>query len=324
MLYKTEDLITSAKRSEFFPVSQNTFTDPGDLIAFANEEYATKLLPFMLTNRQDFFLNNKYTSIINNLNHYALPSRAAGNSFKDLFYLPDANNLGYKYTIPKIEVHEIAKYSFLSGVPIGFHMQGDEVVLLPTPNSSTGLLQFYYFRRPSTLVPTTSCTKITAISNVGGTATFTVDTDLTSSLSVGSLVDFQAMTSPSLPWADDVAVTAITSTSIAVAASAITNEGSILEPIVGDYICPAGQSLLPQGLPQEFHPILAEMICFRVLKALKDANGMASCSSNITDQLKLAFKLIENRIESEVDTISDLNSILNAVSYSSYRFSTTR
>lgn len=320
MSYFTEDLLTSAKYTEFFPISDSTFSDDV-LIRYANEEMLSKLVPFIMSNRQDFFLQHSVTDLTQNLNHYAVPSRAIGNVLKDLFYVPDSSNTTIKYPIPKIEVHDVQRWASIGVAPSAFHMQSDEVILYPIPSASQGQLMFYYFRRPSQIVPTTSCAKITAVSSLSGTTTFTVDTDLTASLSVGSTVDLLSSHSPFIPWADDVAITAITSTTIAMTTTSVSNEVSTVLPAVGDYIAAAGTCNIPQ-VSIELQNTLSEMICYRVLKAQARTEQMQRCAQNITDNLKMMFKVMENRVESEVDTLFEQNSILNAVSYSGYRFVT--
>lgn len=319
MFYFTEGLISSAKRSEFFPTGQVTFTDPDDLIAFANEEMMTKMVPHLMSVRQDIFLKYKISYIQNLLAHYAFPERAIGNAFKDVFYLPQASNpllaseLATRCGLTKRQIHDIRNGSQSGGRPFSFSLQGDELVLDPVPNSTVGALLFYYYQRPNELVSVTNCAKITGLSSSLGITTFTVDTDLTGSLSVGSKADFISVTSPFLLWAQDVAITTITATTIAVTSTNVMDETSTVQPAIGDYICPAQKTCIPQ-IPCEFHPILAEMICYRALKAMGRQNQMQACVANITQMLKGAFTLVSNRVEAEVDVIYDDNSLLNSIS----------
>src|SRR3990167_2390078 len=96
-----------------------------------------------------------------------------------------------------------------------------------------------FHRRPNEVVATTSATKITAKSVGASTTTFTVNTDLTGSLSAGSLIDFINGQPPFLLWAEDVAISSITATSIVVSNDDIENEASEVEIGTNDYICAA-------------------------------------------------------------------------------------
>jgi hypothetical protein len=305
MFYTTDALVSAAKRSEFFPVAQTTFDDPDDLIAYANEEMLTKLVPVIMSNREDYFLNYSLTSLGNSLNHYGIPERAIGNAFKDLLYVPTYADLSVKWRLPKLSTDTGGTYG-TNGTPSGYYMQGDEVVLVPVPSGLTGSerLQFFYYMRPNELVPLSHCAKITVISTVGGTTTFTVDTDITSYLSTGDLCDFISGKSPFKPWKIDIESQSVGSGSIAFTASDLTDESGTVEPEVGDYICAAQTSPIPM-LPAEFHPILSEMIAFRALKALGASNHLQTCAQNIGDMLKGVFKLIENRTESTPDVVFD-------------------
>lgn len=316
MFYTTDDLVAAAKRSEFFPVSQSTFTDPDDLIAFANEEMMMKVVPLILSEREDYFLTTLTRGLVSSVNHYALPERAIGNNFKDIFYLPNKTDLTNKYTLSKIQVHELS-YGFNSQtVPARFHLQGDEVVIVPTPTSLSGTegILFYYFQRPSKLVSVSSCAKITGVSSAAGTTTFTVNTDLTGSISVGTNVDFLSGKSPFRNWATDVPVTAITATTIAVATANVQDESGAVEPISGDYISLAQQACIPM-IPQEFHPILSELVCYRAMKALGATEHLQVLAANIKDMMQNALKLMSNRVESEVDVVYDRDSILNTMKF---------
>lgn len=320
MKYLTEDLVSAVKRNALVPTGQTTFTDPDDFISFANEQLQTKLAPTILSARQDFFLANRYSTIVANVDHYPIPERAIGNALKDVFYVPDVTNPSVRYPLPPIQVHDSYRYGSTSGsAPVGFGLEGDEVVIYPKPTTATGSLQFYYFQRPSDLVSTSSCAKITAISSVGGVTTFTVDTDLTASLSVGSIVDFLSTKSPFLLWSTDVAITAITATTIAVTQTAVEGQDGAVAPIVGDYICPAQKANIPM-VPQEFHPILGNMVAAMVMKALGAIQNLQMVNQDIADSLKSAFDLIANRVESEPDVIYDSKGILSNSGFVTHGF----
>jgi hypothetical protein len=315
MFFKTEDLISSSKRSEFFPTGQTTFVDPDDLIAFANEEMATKLVPAIMTIRQDFFLESKQVSIQASLQTYSVPERAIGNAFKDLLYQASATDSSYRYPLAKTNPHDVGLWNQSDSNPGAYFLQGDQVYLVNKPPQSVGALVFFYYARPNKLISTSSAAKITAVSSASGTTTLTVDTDLTGSLTTGALIDFLSSKSPFRLWAEDVAITSISTTQIQVATSALQDGAGNVTPVVGDYICPAQSANIPM-IPSEFHPILAEMICYRALKALGHTTQMQVCQAHINEMLQGAFKLIAQRVEQEVDVVFERNGILGAVGMS--------
>lgn len=318
----TEDIISAAKLSEFFPTSQSTFSDPDDLLIFANQEIKSKLVPWMMSCRQDYFGTSKFIPLRNGVNHYSTPERAIGNSIKDVFYVPNTTTPDSRYPLPLLQMHEGFGTSLSGGRPTGIRMQGDEIIIVPTPTGLSGLEALWvpFYERPNQLVATSKCAKITAISSVGGTTTFTVDTDLTGALSAGSLLDFLSRKSPYRLWAKDVAITAITATTIAVLTPDVSDEGSLVEPVLNDYICPAQTTCIPM-FPDELHPIVSEMICWRAMKSLGAAAKLQTCAGAIGDMLKGAFKILSNRVEGEPELACDPSgplSMINAYSGGGY------
>lgn len=322
--YLTEDIVSSAKRSEWFPLSQTTLVDPDDLIALANEEFQTKLVPAIMSVREDFFLATKQVNIQANLPNYTLPERAIGNAFKDLLYMPNASDQAAKYPLPKTTIHDVQTWSAGAAVPGQFYMQGDQVVLNPTPSATVGALLFYFYARPNKIVPTSSVAKITGISVGVSQTTLTVNTDLTAlatPVGVGSLVDLLRAKSPFALYNMDVSVQAITSTTITLNNTDVQDVVGNLLLQVGDYICPAQTANIPM-VPQEFHPILGEMVAYRALKGVGHKDQMMACAANITEMMKNAFKLIGMRVEQEQDIIFERWGILGAISAPNFAFAT--
>lgn len=320
MFLNTESLIAASKLSEFFPTGQGTFNDPVDLISFANQEMQIKIVPVVMSVRQSYFGATMSRPLKNNLNHYAFPERAIGNAVEDVFFCPNSAQPYTRWALSKLQIHDVQSYSSIGGTPSGMYIQGDEVIVVPTPSGLAGteVLQMPYFMRPNSLVSTSACAKITGSSVLGAQTTFTVDTDLTATLLVGAKSDIICFTSPFRPWATDILVQAITSSAITFNTSDVQDESGSTTPQIGDYICLAQTANIPM-IPQEMHPILAEMIAFRCNKALGNAQGMQGCASNIKDMLSGAMKLIENRIASEPDVVLDSSGFLGMLSVGGYR-----
>jgi hypothetical protein len=316
--YLTEDILESVKRSGFVPISETTWSD-ADLTALATEELQNKIVPTIMTVREEYFLTHKQQTITATLDRYTMPERSIGQAMKDVLFMPNTSSPRDIYPVAKVSVHELRAWDGATGTPGIFYIEGDEIVFVPPPSATNAAALFYYYRRPSKLVATTSCTKITAITQGATNTTFTVNTDLTASLSAGDLVDFASMKSPFLSWADDVAIVSISATEVVVLNSSVVNVVNAVEPQVGDYICPAGSANVPQ-VPVEFHTILAEMVNARIMKALGNMESYAAIQANVQEMLANTLHLMSNRIEAAVDLIFDRNSILNNVSSSSYRF----
>lgn len=294
MSYLVEDLIASAKLRSFAPTSQYTF-ETADFIRIANEELSQKLVPDIFGKREDFFLTFKDVDLTSGVDRVTIPKRAIGNTFKSLWYVEDGV---IKYQLKLATEEEYESYSGSTGTPQMFIIEGDEVVLLPTPNSSSGSVRFRYYAKPNLLISTSSCAKITAISSASGTTTFTIDTDLTADLSTGDEVDVVSGASPFLLWADEVPLTAISSTEMEVDTDDVDNAAGTVEPQVSDYICPTGYSNIPM-IPVEFHAVLAQMMAVRMLAGLGDLNKLTAAAQILEQMRKESVSMIVNRVESQ-------------------------
>jgi hypothetical protein len=293
MLYLTEDLVASVKRRCLAPASQKTFQD-ADIIALLNEEMQISLVPDLLSIRGDYFLKSKEVSIAASTTRYPITERAIGNALKDVAYRGTSGSS--PLPLSRLTVRDCLGNAE-GGEPSGYYVEGDEIVLNATPSTATGSIIQWYYSRPNELVPTADCAKITAVSSLGGTTTFTVDTDISSSVLVGSKVDFLNSVSPYLLWSENATVTAITATTIAVATTEVDNEAGSVAPGVDDYICAARTANIVQ-LPEEYHPILCQMVAARIMEALGDMQKLQAVNIKLSEMRKQALTLVANRVES--------------------------
>lgn len=307
MAFLIEDLVESVKQRSFIPISQSTFTD-AQIIALLNEELRLSLVADILGAREDFFLTTKTVAIIANKDHYLIPNYCIGNNLKAVFLVDSAGN---RKALERRDVDRSDEYNGANGSPEKFYFEGDEIVLMPKPDTAVDSILFSYFRKPNQLIETASCCKITAVVSAAGTSTFTVDTDLTDSLSVGDQIDFIRGSNPHTLWSGEVAITAITSTTIAVATADIIDVDSSVEPVANDYICPTGFANLAM-VPEEFVPVLAQMGAARALAALGDLNKWQSAKAILEQMRGEALKLIRQRVESSPELHSRVNRLTQA------------
>jgi hypothetical protein len=305
MSYFVEDLLSSIKFRSAAPISQNTFDDTA-ILGIAYEELELKLSSDLIKVREDFFLTSETKTISDSVAKYSIPSRSIGNALKALFF-QDA--VGAQIVPRKIDVSEAYKYANQKGVPEAFAMQGDEITVYPTPSASTGSIYFSFAAKPSKLTLTSNCAKINSISSSVSTASFVVNTDLTTSLSVGSYVDIISVNSPFKILAYRCAITQITSNQIDVALSGVIDESATIKPSVGDYICPTDTSNIPQ-IPTAFHPVLAQMTAVRLLESLGDTNKTQAAKQTLAELREEALILVRNRVETKPDKIRPRRNLL--------------
>jgi len=306
MRFLTEDLVSSIKRRSLVPISQQTFLD-ADLIAIANEEMGINLIPEIQRVREDLFLKSKTIPVVSSKYRYTMPERAIGNAVKSVVVTTSDNNA---YELPRVDVSKTINGGFITGRADSFYIEDSYIALSPVPSSSTNL-EVWYYSRPNLLVPTSECAAITAIdTNTPGTVIFSVDTNL-SDLAIGDKIDILSAISPFILWAEDAVITNISSTEVEVATTSIDDESGALNMVVGDYICAAKTCNIPM-IPEEFHPILAQMVSARLLEGLGDLNKLNACLAKLAEMKSNAIALIANRVENSVEYFNNRSSILNS------------
>lgn len=298
MIFKTEDLISSIKLRAMVPISQQTFTE-SNLISLLNEELQVALVPEILSVRESYFMRNSRTPLVGGQSEYTLPKRAIGNALKDMFLI---SNPGTDYEerkgLSQIKISKLADSQVLSDQPSQYYIRGEKAVLVPYPSTSRDYLEFWYYSRPSDLVLTSTCAKITGITVSGYQVTFQVDTDLSLSLSTSSLIDFCSASSPNTPHSEDVVIRGIGPSSVVVNLNEVSDGNGTVYAQEGDYICLAGKTNIPQ-IPVELHPILAQQVAARLVEALGDQNKIQMVNGKLQEMRQMAFKLISNRVEND-------------------------
>lgn len=313
MAVLTEDLLEDIKDRCFAPISQNTWTD-AKILRLATKEMRDFIVPDIMKKRENFFLVYSDTNLTANVATYPIPERALGSALKNVFIV-NANN-EYQYRLNKAKLNHIDQMEKL-GTPSHYFLQGEKLRLMPAPRSTQNKLRQYYFLRSNELALTSTCTKITQVSRGVSQTTFTVDTDLTASLTTGDEIDIVNGQSPYLLWAYDVEIVTISSTQIVVSNTSVDDESSSTLPGVGDYICPRLTSNIPM-IPEEYHTALALKTARSMMSSLGDQKKYQVLNNELKEALENAGNLIANRVEDQPEKINPRNTILMAVNGFNY------
>jgi hypothetical protein len=151
---------------------------------------------------------------------------------------------------------------------------------------------------------------------------FTFGTELASLFSVGSKIDFLQTKPGHKTYVFDVRVKAITNPSVGVYVLKV-NRSDLLVPLstgynfppliagiqTGDYICLAGESIIPQ-IPPDLHNMLAEKTAARILASLGDQAGLAMANDKIKEMEYRQGTLLNDRVDGAPQKITSRHSIL--------------
>lgn len=145
-------LIETVKREGMIPTSQNVFTQ-SDFLSIANQEIRIGILPSVMQYHEEYFTRSSPPiALIPNQSNYAIPYRAVGGKFREVFYLDTSNQLRSMTRINPDDRPYYQQTNFQNTF-IYFYMEGNEIVLLPDVGSNpTGSIIFTYYFRPNELV----------------------------------------------------------------------------------------------------------------------------------------------------------------------------
>lgn len=278
----TSDLLASIKSRTLMPTSQNTFTDL-QLLALADDELASELLPIILSTREDYYTTYKDFAAAASL---SIPARAVGMTLEDVVTVDSSGN---ETSVPQIDRTQQSRNAYF-----GFHLRGNKVVFSSTPTSTVRL---YYPLSPSKLIKPSAAAQITDI-----TGTDVTVASLPSTITTATSIDFVKRDPGYESLSLDQSISSIASTTLTFA----------LLPddlAVGDFVCLAGDSPVVQ-CPPELMPALAQGVAVKVLEALGDREGMAVAQGKLNRMQSAALSLLQPRVSGESKKVINYNSSL--------------
>jgi hypothetical protein len=276
-----EQVLVGIKRRITIPQSQPLLLNE-DILAIVDDVIKSRLVPVLVSLRQDFFVTTKNETITKDVDSYSIPSRAVGRTLRDLKKVSSSGN---KLDITLVGVED-EHFSALSGSPSQFFFKGDKVVLRPIPISTGEILEMWYEIMPSSMTTTDKCGKIINISGNNVSVQ-----QLPTTLKINEKADIVDSTPGHSCKLIDAQMTNITSNVIH-----FTSLPSTVK--VGDYVCPAGFSPYVQ-LPDECYPYVETESCYRILQSISDYEGAKFLQSDIDVELKNLKMLMEPRISGE-------------------------
>lgn len=302
MARTSDELVTAVKRTFTVPSNQALLQD-SDIMAFASEELLSKMVPMMISLRQDYFLRVERYAITADIDQYAIPYRAIGRSLQDL-KICDGTQTRRMSLIQSNDAHLLR----LSAIPYSFYFRGDNIVIVPAKSAGQTLsLEFWYFMRPNSLVATTSAAKVVSV--LGDE--ITVDA-VTPDMVPGALIDVVQGRQGNALLAYDCEISNVAGTTITLVTGSLT---TAIEPnpvptvTSGDWVSLAQTSPVIQ-LPDETFEMLVYRTSMRCLEAIGDFDGKRSVAEQLPSLEKDVEKIMAPRIQNEGKKVIQRNSLL--------------
>jgi hypothetical protein len=79
--------------------------------------------------------------------------------------------------------------------------------------------------------------------------------------------------------------------------------------MVGDYVCLAGETVVPQ-VPVDVIPLLEQSVVCKVLESIGDVDGLKMANARLEKLEARLLTIIDNRIESPGKKVVNLNSFI--------------
>lgn len=278
-------LLEQIKRKSSIPDNQTLFTD-SDLINFLNEELQNKIVPYVASIMEDYFLAEKSYMADGNTKEYLIPPDSIGSKIKSVSVWNDSVQLNQQ---PRLD------YNNLVSTVSGYYIFNNKIIFYPKPVMSN-TIKISYYKRPNII--TNLYYKIIGISSDSVSTTLTVDID-PSALGNGTSIEIISKNSPFVILLN----TTITSTTLTTIVIPLTTSLS-----VGDYVSAEGTSAFAQ-IPQEIVPLLIQAVEVRLMESIGDYNGFQAAVATYQQMATDNMLLISTRNEYPVRKLKNVNKI---------------
>lgn len=299
----SDELLASVKLRTAVPIAQITFQDT-DILNFANEEIKLKIVPDVLSVKEEFWVTTTQLQLLPNVSNYVIPYRAIGNKVRHVFYRQSST---YLLPLAFIPIENINNYQ-ASSFPYqyaGVYLQNNEVVMVPpVAGNPVGSLEMRYYFRPNDLVTMDRAGQITSIDRTTGTITLD---QVPANLAVTSLIDFIQTNPPHRTQGFDVPLTSSSINSLTIGVDPADIPTAL---VVGDYVCSACETVIIQ-VPDELHVMVAQATACRILESLGDTQGLQNANAKLQEMEDKLLHVIDTRIEGLPRKAVNVNSTLS-------------
>ena len=264
MPYDTARLISQVNIKATLP--QGRYTDQ-EILDTSNDILMSQMVPLILNLKEEYYVAKASQTLVSGTASYAIPSNSFGLSLREVKILTSTSLVD----LQRIDPGDIDSTN--TGTPDSFYLEGQNVVLYPTPQVSGDTLVLSYYKAPSELVLTTATTNITAI------ASGVVSCVPVSTWTTANLFQFTSQENGHKVLASSITASAVGTTSITFSPSAIPSTLAI-----GDSVSISGKSSYIE-IPDSCFPLMVQMVANEFLENLGDA-GPLQIGLQKAEQLK--------------------------------------
>jgi hypothetical protein len=293
----TTEFLTMVKVTASVPNNQNTFST-SEILSLAYDELKNKVIPLMVSTREEFFEATTDVALVANQASYALPTRSIAGKLGEISYIDASGN---QQDLSRITKDQLAYFNFNgTGQPNAFSFKGSKVTVYPTPSDSTGYIRMSYHLRPNKFVAETEASQITAINT--GTNVVSVGALTNSDFTTGAICDFVANIYGYETVGLDYSITNVSGTDVTFASlpSGLA---------VGDWLCVAKESPVIQ-LPDEMLGFLIALTAKRLLESQGDSGPLKVLEARTKEIERDLLNLLSPRIEGGTKKVVNFNSLL--------------
>lgn len=286
-------IVKSVQAHPLFPLSANTLTE-ARIIEFLDEDMRSTIVPLVLASKEEFYVQNYDQTPTQGVYTYGIPRRAAFATWRDIVWVdPNGNEIAMTELAP-----EYVKITFPVGnlpplYSFGFVLQNDHIILWP-PNSTVPVnyqLRMKIKRAPNHLTPVENCAQVTSVDSGMSQVTLDGNGDGTwsTSLTFDVIPNYPQFTS----LGDDLVITNINQ--VTPSATVITFDEYPDDIAIGDWVCPATLSPIPQ-IPYDMFPLLIQRGVIRCLESLGDTQNLQVAERRYTDMAVDFARTVSPRI----------------------------
>lgn len=332
----TAGLITLVKEKETIPDSGAAYSE-SVLLNYIDQSMKGFIVPaiqsvmeehFVVTVDQQMPTMPQYSGTsppVDVGNVLMIPSESTGMRLRDVYMV---GTDGSFYNLPRLTPSQAAAQNFGSvnwsmgynnqiNAVGGFFLQGNQVQIFPYGVASDKIIRLTYQRAPADLCLTSNAGKVLAITG----DVVTIDKVQTTWYSGITHVNAISGTLPHDFVQDSRVATPVYSSYaplsdmllVTVAGNILTlPAGAGANIQIGDWICPKGQSVYAQNIPQELFPALVQKAASMCIHAAGDSEGYKIAQIEYTEMIKMGLLQIAPRVIGKPIKILPTNSPFRA------------